>query len=98
MTVYVDDYSAGFRGMIMCHMMSDTSVDELHEFAEALGLKRFWFQDGSAPHYDVSRSKRSVALQMGALHLPLRVRGKYNPEWKRVYDQARKLKVVHHGE
>lgn len=45
------------------HLVSDTSVDELHEFAQGIGLKREWFQDKlREPHYDMTvrwRAKRA---------------------------------------
>lgn len=69
MSVYVDDFRAPFRGMLMCHMVADTR-DELHEMAAKLGLKRSWFQDmpkSSSPHYDVSISKRDEAIRLGAI-------------------------------
>lgn len=53
--------------MIMCHMVAD-SLDELHKMANLIGLKRQWFQaDGVRPHYDISMSKRALAIQLGAL-------------------------------
>lgn len=49
-----------------CHLVSDESLDELHAFAEQLGLKRQWFQDKRIPHYDLTPSKRRLAIQNGA--------------------------------
>lgn len=89
MSVYVDDYEGRLGRMIMCHMLAD-SVDELHAFAARLGLKREWFQLGSAPHYDVSKDKRALAIRLGAIHLPIKVDEKPNPEWRRVYEMAKK--------
>lgn len=56
------------------HLVSDTSMHELHEFATALGLKRDWFQNHSRhPHYDlITRQYRpntrliAKAVDMGA--------------------------------
>lgn len=90
--IYIDDYQADFRGMKMSHMVSDTSLEELHEFAEKLGMKRAWFQNGSAPHYDVSEGKRQQAYKMGAQELPIRIDDKPNPKWQEVIAKARKLK------
>lgn len=92
MTVYVDDYKAKFRRMVVCHMMADT-LDELHEFAAKLGMKREWFQDGSAPHYDVNLTRRVLAVKLGAIELPIRIDGKANPKWREVYQNAKKLKT-----
>jgi hypothetical protein len=43
----------------MGHLISDTSLDELHRFARTLGLRREWFQDKGTgihwhPHYDLT--------------------------------------------
>lgn len=66
MPVYVDDYRGHFRGMIMSHMTADT-LDELHMMADKIGLKREWFQNGSTPHYDVTLSKKELAIRHGAV-------------------------------
>lgn len=43
------------------HLVSDTSEEELHAFAQHIGLKRKWYQKG---HYDMTapwRVHRAVA-------------------------------------
>lgn len=65
MTVYVDDMNVGFGRMIMCHMIAD-DLDELHQMADKIGIQRKWFQNKSIPHYDVSKSKKALAIQHGA--------------------------------
>ena len=55
-----------------CHMVSDESVKELHEFAVRIGLKRRWFQSVSRPHYDLRPSKRRLAISMGAEEVGMR--------------------------
>lgn len=75
MSVYVDDYRGRFRGMIMSHMTADT-LEELHAMADAIGLKREWFQDGSTPHYDVTLSKKQLAIKSGAIKETWRERAK----------------------
>lgn len=91
--IYVDDHRGKFRGMVMCHMMSDSSLQELHRFAHLVGLRRSWFQEGSAPHYDLSLTKRKQALRMGAVHLPIRLHdGRPNPAWRDVLRRAKELK------
>jgi hypothetical protein len=67
MAVYVDNARIPWRRMIMSHLTAD-DIDELHEFAERLGMRRRWFQDGSIPHYDLSEGKRQLALKLGAVH------------------------------
>lgn len=72
MTVYVDDMykltMGRFGRMKMSHMIADTD-DELHAFAERLGLKRQWFQGN---HYDVSLSVRRQAVELGAVEITIR--------------------------
>lgn len=66
MAVYVDNSRLEWRGKLWCHMVAD-SLEELHEFAARLQLKREWFQHRSAyPHYDVTVNVRDRALGLGA--------------------------------
>jgi predicted kinase len=46
-----------------CHMATDGSFDELHAFAERLGLRRAWFQ---RDHYDLPPRGRAAAVALGA--------------------------------
>lgn len=71
MGVYVDNYRARFRGMRMSHMVAD-SLDELHDMAKAIGMKRAWFQPRSSPHYDVSVTRRARAIELGAIAVTAR--------------------------
>lgn len=64
--VYVDKQKNRLGRMKLCHMLAD-SLDELHEMAERIGLKREWFQPKSTPHYDVSIERRKLALRLGAV-------------------------------
>ena len=72
MAVYVDalrDY--GWRHGPSCHLIAD-SVEELIEFALAMGLRREWFQPKSTPHFDLTAGGRSHAVAMGAIELDRR--------------------------
>lgn len=71
MSVYVDGERNRFGRMIMCHMFAD-SLAELHDMAAKIGMDRHWFQPLSFPHYDVSLSRRAVALQKGAIEVDRR--------------------------
>lgn len=79
MAVYVDDARNPFGRMIMCHMWADTAA-ELHQMADAIGMKREWFQTPngpnrrpvSFPHYDLSQMRRAAAIQLGAVELARR--------------------------
>ena len=71
MSTYVDDVFIPYGRMKMCHMIADTE-DELHAMADKIGLKREWFQDGSRPHYDVSKGKRIEAIRHGAIEVTIK--------------------------
>lgn len=49
------------------HLMSD-SVEELHEFAVLIGMRKQWFQDHPKhPHYDtISKKLKDKAIKAGA--------------------------------
>ncbi|MBP0492846.1 DUF4031 domain-containing protein [Pararoseomonas indoligenes] len=73
MTVYVDDMRARLGKMILCHMIADTDA-ELHAMAARIGVSRRWHQ---APpehdsHYDIALSKKALAIQAGAVQVPMR--------------------------
>lgn len=67
MTALVDplrDYPhAPLRLTRWCHMVSDDSFDELHEFADRLGIPRSRFQ---GDHYDLPPWLRASAVALGA--------------------------------
>ena len=60
------------RSCEWCHMASDESLEELHEFAARIGLKRKAFQSVSRPHYDLRPSTRRLAVSMGAEEVGMR--------------------------
>ena len=64
MTVLVDEPIWPFRGRLWCHLVSDTSYDELHAVATALGIPRRAFQ---GDHYDVPSDYRERAIELGAV-------------------------------
>jgi hypothetical protein len=73
MPVYVDPMvnhgkRIGHAGPSWCHMIADTR-DELHRMANAIGLKRGWFQkESNFPHYDIgTKGKRDQAIRLGAI-------------------------------
>lgn len=82
MSVYIDDalikWKPPFptRGnfWLMSHLFADT-VEELHEFAQSIGLQRAWFQcppKASWNHYDLTKTKREAALKAGAVAIRYR--------------------------
>ena len=72
MAILLDSFHNRARGPIhfwhrRCgHLVSDTSLEELHAFAVALGLRREWLQSGSIPHYDLTGAAYRLALAHGA--------------------------------
>jgi hypothetical protein len=73
MAILIDSFQNGSRGPVRfrrrrCgHLVSDTSLEELHEFAEKLGLRREWIHVKSIPHYDLTGEIYELALQRGAI-------------------------------
>jgi hypothetical protein len=50
-----------------CHLTTDGPIDELHAFADRLGMKREWFQKHPlASHYDLTPKIRAKAVELGA--------------------------------
>jgi hypothetical protein len=72
LAILLDSFHNGARGPWRywhrrCgHLVSDTSLEELHGFAAALGLRREWFQLGSIPHYDLTGEVYELAIARGA--------------------------------
>lgn len=79
MTVFVDPLSCrGWRirgrDVPNCHLFTDeVDLTDLHALASAIGMRREWFQDArSAPHYDLTPSRRAAALAAGAVAVDFR--------------------------
>lgn len=51
------------RGRRWCHLVSDSSLDELHAFADANGVPRRGFQ---GDHYDIPEEYRAAMIEGGA--------------------------------
>lgn len=53
--------------------MFSPNIEDLHRFAQEIGMRREWFQDPrtsskiSWPHYDISAQRRQLALERGAI-------------------------------
>lgn len=77
MSIYVDEIrDYGAKGKF-CHMWTDGDINNLHQFAATLGLKRSWLHkshgiSGEFHHYDLVPSKRALALKHGAEYMPLK--------------------------
>jgi hypothetical protein len=93
--IYVDDLVTYDHDLIRsrrllsarwCHLLADTR-EELHAFAGALGLKRWWFQQPDGPdgvrwHYDITASKRRQAVSLGAKEVTFREVVTLIEEWR----------------
>lgn len=67
--IYIDAlFSYGPRGE-WAHLATDGDPDELHAFAQALGLRRSWYQAHPlCPHYNVRGERlHTQAVQAGAV-------------------------------
>ena len=77
MAVYVDDmylYEIGRYGhMKMSHLAADTT-EELLDVVDRIGVARRWLQEpgGRGEHFDISISKRRLAIQAGAVPITYR--------------------------
>jgi allophanate hydrolase subunit 2 len=90
-TVYVDDIGIQasvtnpdnnrIHTSRWCHLFTDQDDQtELHELAKRIGLQRRWFQDHHEDaiwmwHYDVTESKRRLAVRYGAKEITWREAG-----------------------
>ncbi|MFT7647423.1 MAG: hypothetical protein ACI8Y4_002172 [Candidatus Poriferisodalaceae bacterium] len=69
MTILVDQPLWSWRDRRWAHLVSDESVDELHDFAQTIGKRRVGFQ---GDHYDVHEQERHRAIAAGALEIDSR--------------------------
>lgn len=76
MAVYVDDMEARFGRYVMCHMIADSTA-ELLAMADRIGVARRWLQDAGTyrEHLDVAKSKRRLAIAVGAVEITQRELG-----------------------
>jgi hypothetical protein len=70
MTILIDEARWHHRGRTWCHLVSDESYDELHEFAAANGIPRRGFQ---GDHYDIPEEYRADLIAAGAVVVESRV-------------------------
>lgn len=63
MTILIDEARWRHRGRLWCHLASDSSLDELHEFADANDIPRRGFH---GDHYDIPEEYRDGLIAAGA--------------------------------
>jgi len=64
MTVLIDEPIWPAHGRLWGHLVSDTSLDELHAFALAAGMPRRGFDHD---HYDYPDERREALIALGAV-------------------------------
>ncbi|MDT4992066.1 MAG: hypothetical protein QOH97_1958 [Actinoplanes sp.] len=67
--ILVDEPLWPAHGRLWSHLVSDTSYEELHVFAERLGVSRTAFD---RDHYDIPAASFELALRLGATLLASR--------------------------
>lgn len=64
MAILIDEARWWHRGEKWCHLVSDESYEELHDFADRVGIPRRGFQ---GDHYDVPERYRAQLIDAGAV-------------------------------
>jgi hypothetical protein len=68
-TLYIDPPAWPGHGRMWSHLVSDVSYDELHTFAEHLGVPRRAFE---RDHYDLPAHRYADAVAAGAVQVSSR--------------------------
>jgi len=68
-TILIDEALWWSRERRWCHLVSDASYEELHEFAERVGMPRRGFH---GDHYDVPEEYRAAMIEAGAMEVESR--------------------------
>lgn len=69
MTVLIDQPRWPAHDMLWSHLVSDESLEELHDFAERAGIPRRGFD---LDHYDVPEHKYAELVAAGAVPVSIR--------------------------
>ncbi|MFF4659507.1 DUF4031 domain-containing protein [Streptomyces sp. NPDC001381] len=69
MTIYIDPPNWPGHGRMWSHLVSDVSYDELHGFAEGLGVSRRAFE---RDHYDIPSHRYAEVVAAGAVEVSSR--------------------------
>ncbi|MFG2892070.1 DUF4031 domain-containing protein [Streptomyces sp. NPDC048248] len=66
MAIYIDPPTWPGHGRMWSHLVSDTSFEELHSFAAAIGAPRRAFE---RDHYDLPEERYTDAVRAGAVEI-----------------------------
>ena len=66
MAILIDTAIWPWREWLWCHMISDTSVSELKDFAQSIGIPERGFQ---GDHFDLPDHMRQIAIERGAIEV-----------------------------
>lgn len=90
MAVYVDDAMIPFHGMLMNHMLADTSA-ELLEMATLIGIEHKWLQKAGTyqEHFDISAERRAIALSCGAISITYKQAGRMTYERRKAQGRTK---------
>ncbi|MGW5029804.1 DUF4031 domain-containing protein [Streptomyces nigra] len=69
MTIYIDPPTWPGHGRLWSHVVSDVSYDELHRFADGIGVPRRAFE---RDHYDLPAHRYADAVRAGAVEVSSR--------------------------
>ena len=69
MALLIDEPRWWFKERLWSHLVSDSSLDELHAFAEQAGIPRRGFH---GDHYDVPEDYYDAVVERGAVPTPTR--------------------------
>lgn len=66
MAILIDNAIWPWREWLWCHMISDTSVSELKDFAKSIGIPERGFQ---GDHFDLPDHMRQISIERGAIEV-----------------------------
>ncbi|MDX3530407.1 DUF4031 domain-containing protein [Streptomyces sp. ID05-39B] len=66
MTLYIDPPDWPGHGRMWSHLVSDVSFEELHDFADELGVPRRAFE---RDHYDIPSHRYQEVVEAGAVEV-----------------------------
>ncbi|MDJ0350494.1 DUF4031 domain-containing protein [Cryobacterium sp. PH29-G1] len=69
MAILIDQPSWPAHGTVWAHLVSDSNLDELHDFAAAAGIPRRGFD---LDHYDVPEARYADLIAAGAVPVSFR--------------------------